>query len=65
MFGVEGAGSVGEPLPARELVQLVEEDHGNGLGQPVQPKPADEIPGAGEYQLPVVKVIPVDVGIAA
>ena len=62
-MGVEEAFE--ELLPARELVQLVKEDHGNGLGQPAQPKPADEIPGAGEYELPVVNVIPVDVGIGA
>ena len=62
-MGVEEA--LEELLPARELVQLVEEDHGNGLGQPVQPEPADEIPRAGEYELPIVDVIPVDVGIGA
>ena len=61
--GVEEA--LEELLPARELVQLVEKHHGSGLGQPVQPEPSDEIPGAGEYEFPIVDVIPVDVGIGA
>ena len=62
-MGVEEAPE--ELLPARELVQFVDKDHRSGLGQPAQPKPADEIPGTGEYELPVVDVIPVDAGIGA
>ena len=52
-------------LPARELVELVEQDDGHGLGEPIQLDFADQGPGPGKNQFPVVDIVPVDVGIGA
>ena len=54
-----------ELLPARKLVQFAEEDRGNAPGPPIQPEYADEAPGVGEDEFPVIDVVPVDVSFSA